>query len=140
MKNNTDVSAAAMLKYACQYHEAVEGLSDGKAHLSRPINALYFHTVELALKVYLRAHGRDPWGHEIRNIYNECRALGLKIRSNWRSRAMTSARDCNDAFNSRATCPSLAVNKVLDIIFLSSVEAIPGVRSRAWDASRLFRR
>ena len=36
--------------------------------------------------------------------------------------------------------PSLAANKILGIIFLSKVEAIPGARSRAWDASRLFRR
>ena len=36
--------------------------------------------------------------------------------------------------------PSLAANKILGIIFLNIVEAIPGVRSRAWDASRLFRR
>jgi hypothetical protein len=41
---------------------------------------------------------------------------------------------------SRGTCPSLAANKILSIIFLSIVEAIPGVPSRVWDASRLFRR
>ena len=79
VKPKTDVSATAFLNYARQYREAAEGLFDNKPHLSDPINALYFHTVELALKAYLRAHNRNPWGHDIEHLYNECRALGLKI-------------------------------------------------------------
>ena len=80
-KTNTDVSAAAMLNDARQYHEAAEGLFESKPHLRRPINALYFHTVELALKAYLRAHNVRRWGHEIAELYNECRSLGLTIAS-----------------------------------------------------------
>jgi hypothetical protein len=81
VKTNIDVSAAAFLNFARQYHEAAEGLFDSKPHLSDPINALYFHTVELALKAYLRAHNIKRWGHEISALYNECRGLGLKISS-----------------------------------------------------------
>jgi hypothetical protein len=78
-KTNTDVSARAFLNYAREYHQASEQVFQAKSLLSRPLNALYFHTVELALKAYLRAHGRDPWGHKIQSLYDECRALGLKV-------------------------------------------------------------
>src|ERR1700674_4707723 len=83
-KTNTEVSAAAKLNDARQSHEAAEWLFDSKPHLSRVINALYFHTVELALKAYLRAHNINNvrrWGHEIGELYNECRKLGLTISS-----------------------------------------------------------
>lgn len=79
MKTKTDVSAAAMLNDAREFHEAADGLLDSKPHLSRPINALYFHTVELALKAYLRAHYIKRWGHEIAKLYKECRSLGLTM-------------------------------------------------------------
>jgi HEPN domain-containing protein len=81
-KPTTDPSPGAILNYARQYHEAADALFISKRHLDRPINALYFHTVELALKAYLRAHGRHPArSHKIGNLYSECRALGLKISS-----------------------------------------------------------
>jgi HEPN domain-containing protein len=80
-KTNNTVSAGALLNDARQYHAAADALFESKIYLSRPINALYFHTVELALKAYLRAHGGDPWGHKIGKLYNECRASGLKITS-----------------------------------------------------------
>lgn len=80
-KTNTNVSPAAFLNYARRYHEAAECLFESKPHLSDPINALYFHTVELAFKAFLRAHNRNPWGHDIENLYKESRALGLKINS-----------------------------------------------------------
>jgi len=76
---NTDVSAIAILNDAREYYRATEQLFRSKPRLSRPLNAFYFHTVELALKAYLRTHGRHRWGHGIGALYNECRALGLKI-------------------------------------------------------------
>jgi HEPN domain-containing protein len=76
---NADVSAMAFLNYARQYHEAVEELFLNKRHLTRVLNALYFHVTELLLKAYLRAHNREPWGHEIVELYEECLRLGLKI-------------------------------------------------------------
>jgi hypothetical protein len=75
----TNVSAMAFLNYARQYQEAAEELFNRKPHLSRVLNALYFHVVELLLKAYLRAHNINPWGHEIGKLYKECRGLGLMI-------------------------------------------------------------
>jgi hypothetical protein len=45
------------------------------------VNALYFHTVELLLKAFLRAHNEEVWGHEIGKLYERCRSLGLKVKS-----------------------------------------------------------
>jgi HEPN domain-containing protein len=78
---NTDVSAMAILNYARQYHEAAEELFHSKPRLTPVLNELYFHVTELLLKAYLRAHGGKPWGHEIGELYKECRGLGLKISS-----------------------------------------------------------
>src|ERR1700686_2566147 len=81
-KTKTEVSAGAMLNDARQCHEAAEGLSDSKPHLTRRINALYFETVELAFKAYLRANNVNNvrrWNHEISELYNECRKRGLRI-------------------------------------------------------------
>jgi hypothetical protein len=78
---NTDVSAMAFLNYAREYHEAADELSQSKPHLTRVLNALYFHVTELLLKAYLRAHDKNPWGHKIGKLYNECRGLGLMISS-----------------------------------------------------------
>jgi hypothetical protein len=74
-----DVSAMASLNDARQYHEAVEELFQNKRHLTRVLNALYFHVTELLFKAYLRAHNRESWGHEIVELYAECLRLGLKI-------------------------------------------------------------
>jgi len=81
VKTNNNGNPAAFLNYARWYHEAVECLFEYKPHLSDPINALYFHIVELAFKAFLRAHNRDPWGHDIEDLYENCRTLGLKIKS-----------------------------------------------------------
>jgi len=81
MGEKTDVSAMAFLNYAREYHEAVEELFRSKPRLTRVLNALYFHVTELPLKAYLRAHNRDPWGHEIGELCKECRGLGLTISS-----------------------------------------------------------
>jgi HEPN domain-containing protein len=78
-KQTTNVSAMSLLNYGREYHEAAEALFDSKPSLTRVLNFLYFHTVELLLKSYLRAHGRTPWGHEISELYAEAEQLGLKI-------------------------------------------------------------
>lgn len=81
-KTQTQVTAESFLNYARQYFEAAVTLLDSKSNLNRPINFLFFHATELALKAYLRAHGRTPRrDHDIETFYNECRELGLKIGS-----------------------------------------------------------
>jgi hypothetical protein len=67
------------LTYARQYHEAAEIVFVSKPSLTSVLYSLYFHTVELLLKAYLQAHGRESWGHEISNLYDEARQLGLTI-------------------------------------------------------------
>lgn len=58
-----DVSALAFLNGARSYHDAANQLFDvsqsrpkigGRGSLTAPINFLYFHTVELTLKAFLR--------------------------------------------------------------------------------------
>jgi hypothetical protein len=89
-----DVSAMAFLNGARDYHDAANQLFDvrqgrPKAHglrsLTPPINFLYFHTVELMLKAFLRSCGvpilgtERARGHRLRELYDECRKLGLLI-------------------------------------------------------------
>jgi hypothetical protein len=81
------VSAMAFFNFARQYHEAANCLFKEHGALRDPIHFLYFHTVELALKAFLRSHdirilgtwrGR-PSGHQLTKLYEECRILGLTI-------------------------------------------------------------
>jgi HEPN domain-containing protein len=77
-----DESAMALLNYARKYHQAAEIVFDKVGNdpgLTPVLNFLYFHTVELLLKSYLRAHGREPWGHKINELNDEASQLGLKI-------------------------------------------------------------
>lgn len=47
---------------------------------SDPINFLYFHAVELALKAFLRSHNQPiRKTHKLTNLYEQCRSLGLRI-------------------------------------------------------------
>jgi hypothetical protein len=77
----TDVSAMAFLNMAREYHSAANQLSGlGRGSLSNPINFLYFHTVELALKAFVRSFNRPiRKSHNLTKVYEECRSLGLKI-------------------------------------------------------------
>jgi hypothetical protein len=76
---NTNTGAMALLNYAREYHEAAEIVFASKSGLTRVINFLYFHTVELLLKSYLQAHGAKAKGHKISGLYREARQFGLKI-------------------------------------------------------------
>jgi hypothetical protein len=51
---------------------------------SNPTNFLYFHAVELALKAFLRSFncpiiGTRRKSHKLRQLYEECRSLGLRV-------------------------------------------------------------
>jgi HEPN domain-containing protein len=88
-KTALDGHAMSILDMARQYHEAAEELfAAGERRASaggqRAITALtyflYFHTMELAFKAYLRAYDRPiPKTHELTKLYEECRTLGLVI-------------------------------------------------------------
>lgn len=71
---------------ALEYHKAAGQLFDlhPDGSLSDPINFLYFHTAELALKGFLRSHnipilGTKRQSHKLTELYEQCRSLGLKI-------------------------------------------------------------
>ena len=89
-KAEPDVHAKAFLGMARQYHEVAEELfaarkrreSSGgqRAITDDPIYFLYYHTIELAFKAYLRAHDRPiQKTHELTELYEDCQTLGLVI-------------------------------------------------------------
>jgi hypothetical protein len=84
----TDANAVAFFHSARKFHEAANQLFDlQKPSVSDPcdpIKFLYFHTVELALKAFLRSHnvsilGTERKSHKLTELYGECRSLGLTI-------------------------------------------------------------
>ena len=87
-KQRVDVSARAFLNYARHYQAAADELSAiasqgrQRPELAVPTTFLYSHTIELAFKAFLRAHGRGILGtacqtHDLEKLYEECRRLGL---------------------------------------------------------------
>jgi hypothetical protein len=80
----TDVSAMAFFNFAREYHSAANQLFDSRPSLRNPIYFLYFHTVELALKAFLRSLsiqilGTERRSHNLTKLYEECRSLGLTV-------------------------------------------------------------
>jgi hypothetical protein len=88
-----DETAMAYLNMARQYHDAANVLfaeSDRRPivlnhrALSSPLSLLYFHTLELGFKAFLRACGlaiEGTWRrrHDLLRLYKECRAKGLVV-------------------------------------------------------------
>jgi HEPN domain len=88
-----DASPMAFLNFAREYHEAAELLFalnrsrgtpvTGHRPLTNVIYFLYFHSMELALKAFLRSHdvSIDPHRkhHELTRLYEECLHWGLEI-------------------------------------------------------------
>ena len=78
----TDVSGVAFFNFAREYQSAANQLLDSRPCLSNPIYFLYFHTVELALKAFLRSLnipilGTERQNHNLTKLYEECRSLEL---------------------------------------------------------------
>jgi chemotaxis family two-component system response regulator Rcp1 len=71
----------AYLNFARQYFLAADELAGSKSRVEFARYYLYFHATELLLKAYLRAQGKDPWGHELSELLKECSDLGLVIDS-----------------------------------------------------------
>jgi hypothetical protein len=88
-KAKQDASAMALFNMARQYHDAANELSliatTKRRELRDPLYLLYFHTIELTLKAFLRTHNKPLLGkshrtrHNLTMLYNESRDLGLKI-------------------------------------------------------------
>jgi hypothetical protein len=80
----TDVNAMAFFNFAREYHSAANQLFDSRSFLRNPIYFLYFHTVELALKAFLRSLNMQVLGtqrqsHSLTKLYEESRRLGLTV-------------------------------------------------------------
>jgi HEPN domain-containing protein len=75
-----ETNPKALLNFARQYFKAAEAVFEKNPGLRQPLNYLYFHTVELLLKAFLRANGKEPKSnHEIVELFREARALGLVV-------------------------------------------------------------
>ena len=77
----------AFLNFAREYFAAAECVSSHAKNLANPGYFLYFHTVELLFKAYLRAHGlpimsTNRESHNLTELYEECRKLGLVVGTN----------------------------------------------------------
>jgi hypothetical protein len=80
MANEYCAAANALLELSEQRPKKVNRQSE----FNDPTYFLYFHTIELALKAYLRSHdlpilGTPRMNHELLKLYEECRSLGLGI-------------------------------------------------------------
>src|SRR5262245_56693721 len=73
----------AFLNMARQYHIAANTLFSVARDNASPVYFLYTHTIELALKAYLRSLGcsvpRGREGHDLPSVLEKCRAKGLRI-------------------------------------------------------------
>jgi hypothetical protein len=80
-----EAHAISFLGFARQYQRAANLLYDADKTLSTPTYFMYMHAIELALKAFLRAAGlpiatdRTRKHHQITELYEECRQLGLTI-------------------------------------------------------------
>src|SRR2546430_5059234 len=93
MSTPTHEEAMAFLNFARQYQKAAarlladveqESKVGSQVPLSDPIYFLYFQTVELALKAFLRFHGeavptKGQAGHDIVELHRRCHFLGLRL-------------------------------------------------------------
>lgn len=83
--SSTEEHAASFFGPARHFQKAADLLPAADEALRDPINVLYFHAIELALKAFLRVHNVPIMGgaarkhHRLTDLYKECRALGLKI-------------------------------------------------------------
>jgi hypothetical protein len=74
----------AFLNMARDFQAAADIVSLKGGSLGGPVYFLYFHALELALKAFLRSHNirildTKRRGHNLTDLYEECRGLGLTI-------------------------------------------------------------
>jgi hypothetical protein len=80
-----EAHAIAFFNMAREYHDAANELFvsvDTRQQQSHsPFYLLYFHTIELALKAFLRTHNKTRQHHILTKLYSDSRDLGLVIGS-----------------------------------------------------------
>jgi HEPN domain-containing protein len=79
---SSNPTAQAFLNMAQQYHFAATTLLSASGRAEAPLYFLYTHTIELALKAFLRFHGLSaPRTHALRSLCRQCRAIGLGMHN-----------------------------------------------------------
>jgi hypothetical protein len=80
-----DEHAISFFGLARQYQKAANLVYESNTNLKTPVYFMYMHAIELALKAFLRAANlpivtdRQRKHHQIAELYEECRGLGLTI-------------------------------------------------------------
>jgi hypothetical protein len=83
--SSTEEHAVSFFGPARHFQKAADLLPAADEELRDPINVLYFHAIELALKAFPRVHNLPIVGdaarkhHRLTDLYKECHELGLKI-------------------------------------------------------------
>jgi HEPN domain-containing protein len=73
-------TSQAFLSMAQQYHFAATTLFSAASRAEFPLYFLYTHTIELALKAFLRSRGLStPRTHALRSLCNQCQEMGLRM-------------------------------------------------------------
>jgi HEPN domain-containing protein len=79
-KRLPDPTALAFLNTAQQYHLAATKVFTPYRHAPLPVYFLYAHTIELALKAFIRLHSnRVPHTHELGHLSRKCERIGLRL-------------------------------------------------------------
>jgi hypothetical protein len=87
-KPQDEAHAIAFLNSAREYHDAANELfviADARPQIqnrrqfNNPLYLLYSHTIELALKAFLRTHNKTRHHHFLTKLYSESRDFGLVI-------------------------------------------------------------
>jgi HEPN domain-containing protein len=72
--------AQAFLNTAQQYHLAATLLSSSGKNAKMPVYFLYAHTIELALKAFIRSFGCPITRiHDLKRLTQDCEKLGLRV-------------------------------------------------------------
>jgi|SRR5579864_2147645 len=85
-KQTREIEPISFLSLARQFYAASERVFEPQDHLlSKPLYFLYFQTLELAFKAFLRSHNvptrdlKDKKGHQLVELYEDCRNHGFTI-------------------------------------------------------------
>src|SRR5262249_40023786 len=85
-----EAQAIAFFNRAREYHDAANELFmmagakqqiQNRSKFNSPLYLLYFQTIELALKAFLRTHNKTRQHHILAKLYAESHDLGLVIDS-----------------------------------------------------------
>jgi hypothetical protein len=85
VKQTIEIEPISFLSLEREFYATAERAFDLGDSFNKPLYFLYFHTLELAFKAFLRSHNvptrelKDKKGHELTELYEACCKLGLVI-------------------------------------------------------------